>query len=72
MVGMSGAWPSAAEADEALDATGRTKLIKACEDKDVLAARSLLTSRASPDKPNNDQQSPLYVACRSGSRSKSF
>ena len=61
---MSAAWPSESAADEALDATGRTKLIAACEAKDVLAARSLLTSRASPDKPNRDSQSPLYVACK--------
>ena len=52
--------------DQPLDPSGKTKLIAACEDKDVGRARSLLTSRASPDVANKDGQTPLYVACKAG------
>ena len=55
------------ELDQALDPTGKTKLIAACEDKDVQRVRSLLTSKASVDCANKDGQTPLYAACKAGS-----
>jgi len=55
-----------ADIDKALDATGKTQLITACEEKDVARARRLLSSGALPDLANKDGQTPLYVACKAG------
>jgi ankyrin repeat protein len=57
-----------AEVDQALDASGKTKLIVCCENKDVTGARRLLDSNASPDIANRDGQTPLYVSCKAGAR----
>ena len=54
------------EHDQQLDATGKTKLIKAAEEKDVALARSLLTNNASCDLANKDGQTPLYTASKAG------
>ena len=53
-----------AECGQPLDNSGKTKLIKACEEKDVAMARSLLTSRASVHLSNKDGQTPLFLACK--------
>ena len=52
--------------DQPLDATGKTKLIKCCEEINVNGVRSLLTQNANPDLTNKDGQTPLYVACKTG------
>ena len=56
-------------------ATGKTRLIVACEANQMQQARSLLTSRASPDAGTKDNQTPRECAFCSlslarGARSK--
>ena len=46
--------------------TGKTKLIAACEANDTAAARSLLSSKASPDAATKDGQTPLFIASQNG------
>ena len=52
---------------DARDEKGRTALINACEKGDAPVVRLLLIQRASPDVCTSDGQSPLYLACKSGS-----
>ena len=49
------------------DAIGRTALLNACEKGDHSICRLLLIQRAAPDVCTSDGQSPLYLACRTGS-----
>ena len=49
------------------DASGRTALLNACEKGDHSICRLLLIQRAAPDVCTTDGQSPLYLACRTGS-----